>query len=162
MLNPDNDPMPSDTSVPIPEASSPGTSRTRSLGPPIAVASIRITAAISGEAKMNDIAAKLPEAATSIRAWGGTSRRARLIITPASPAPNTIKGASGPSTSPKPIVARPARTTPGTVSGPDGPPADRPCAGMCPPSPGRREIAKATISAPTARTGSDHHFGGPC
>ena len=161
MLSPDNDPIPSDTSDPIPAASSPGASRSRSLAPPIAVASIRITAAISGEEKMNDIAAKLPAAVTSISACGGVSRRARLIIAPATPAPNTISGASGPSTSPNPIVARPARATPGTMSGPDGPPVDRPFAGMCPPSPGSRVIATATISAPTARTGSGHHFGGP-
>ena len=120
-----------------------------------------ITAAISGEEKMNDIAEMLPAATTSIRACGGVSRRGRLIISPATPAPTTISGASGPSTSPNPIVARPARTTPGTTFGPDGPPADRPFAGICPPSPGRRVIATATISAPTARTGSDHHFGGP-
>jgi hypothetical protein len=62
VLNPVNDPIPSETSVPIPAASSPGTSTSRSLGPPIAVASIRITAAISGEAKMNESAEKLPAA----------------------------------------------------------------------------------------------------
>ena len=161
MLSPDNEPIPSDTSEPIPAASSPGTNSRRSLGPPIAVASIRITAAINGEAKMNDIAAKLPEATTSINACGGVSRRAMPIIAPASPAPNTIRGASGPSTSPKPSVASPARSTPGTMSGPEGPPAERPFAGMCPPSPGRRVIASATSNAPTKRTGSGHHFGGP-
>ena len=110
---------------------------------------------------MNDIAAKLPQAVISVSACGGMSRRARLIIAPATPAPNTIRGASGPSTSPNPIVARPARTTPGTMSRPDAPPVDRPRAGMCPPLPGRRVIASATSSAPTARTGSGHHFGGP-
>ena len=62
---------------------------------------------------MNDIAEILPAATTSIRACGGVSRRGRLIISPATPAPTTISGASGPSTSPKPIVANPARTTPG-------------------------------------------------
>ena len=160
MLSPDNDPIPSDTSDPIPDASSPGTSRSRSLGPPMAIASIRITAAINGEEKMNDIAAKLPAAVTSVSACGGISRRAKLIIPPASPAPNTISGASGPSTSPKPIVARPARSTPGTMSGPERPPVDRPRAGMSTVS-GEAVIASATISEPDGQTGSDHHFGGP-
>ena len=50
---------------------------------------------------------------------------------------------------------------PARCPGPEGPPVDRPLAGICPPSPGRRVIATATISAPTARIGSDHHFGGP-
>ena len=60
-----NDPIPIETSDPIPAASMPGTSTIGSLGPPIPVASIRITAAISGDSKMNDSAAKAPQAAIS-------------------------------------------------------------------------------------------------
>ena len=54
--------MPSETSVPIPAASTPGRSTTGSRAPPIAAASIRITAAISGEANTNESAARLPGA----------------------------------------------------------------------------------------------------
>ena len=58
-----NDPIPTETSDPIPAASMPGTNTVGSLGPPIPVASISITAAISGDSKMNDSAAKAPQAA---------------------------------------------------------------------------------------------------
>ena len=162
MLSPVNDPIPSETSVPIPAASKPGISTTRSFGPPRPAASIRITAAISGEVKMNASAVKLPAAAITISACGGISRRERLTSRIARPAPSAISGASGPNTSPKPIVAKPARMTPGRTLGLDGPPADRPFAGMCPPSPGSREIANATITPATPRTTKYHHFGAPC
>ena len=117
MLRPVNEPTPMETRVPIPAASSPGTSTRRILAPPIPLASIRITAAMSGEVKMNDTAAKLPAAVTSIRTCGGVSRRLRPIVSAASPAPSAISGASGPSTRPDPIVARPARMTPGRMFG---------------------------------------------
>ena len=70
MLSPVNEPIPSDTNEPMPAASSPGTSSSGSLAPPIPDASIRITAAISGELNTNDTAAKLPAAATSVTTWG--------------------------------------------------------------------------------------------
>ena len=82
-----NDPIPSETSDPIPAASMPGTSTSGSLGPPIPVASIRITAAISGDSKMNDTAAKAPAAAISPTTSSGASRRTsripRIAETPA-------------------------------------------------------------------------------
>ena len=110
---------------------------------------------------MNDSAAKLPAAVTNIRTCGGASRRARLIVNAASPPPIAIRGASGPSTSPKARVAAPARMMPGRTFGPEGPLAERPLAGIWPPPPGSRVIASATSNEPTARTGSGHHVGGP-
>ena len=96
VLSPVKEPIPIETSVPIPAASMPGRSTTLSFGPPSPVASSRITAAISGEVKINASAAKLPAAATTINACGGVSRRAIVIISVATPAPNAISGPSAP------------------------------------------------------------------
>ncbi len=161
LLNPVNEPNPSETSVPIPAASNPGMSTTRSLGPPRPVASIRITAAISGEAKMNARAVKLPAAPITISDCGGISRPERPMRSTATPAPSAISGPSGPSTRPNPTAARPARMTPGSTRGLAGPPAARPFAGMCPPSPGSSLIANATSTPAMPRTTRYHHFGGP-
>ena len=136
MLSPDSDPIPSDTSDPIPAASSPGTSRSRSLAPPIAVASIRITAAISGEAKMNDIAAKLPEAVTSVSACGGVSRRARLIISARDARAQHDQRGLRAEHQPEPDRRQTGQDySRHDVHGPTGRPADRPrpgCARRCP------------------------------
>jgi hypothetical protein len=118
VLSPVNDPIPSETSVPIPAASSPGTRIRRSLGPPIAVASIRITAAINGDSKMNESAENAPATPMICSACGGVFGRARLMASTATPVPIAINGASGPSTRPPPIVASPASAIPGTARGP--------------------------------------------
>ncbi len=160
VLRPVKDPSPSETSEPIPAASSPGTSTRRNLGPPIAVTSTMRTAAASGELKTNDTAAKLPDAATRVTTWlGAPARTRRIAITPR-PAPRAISGASGPITTPNPIAAIPARRIPGSSSAAGGPPAARPYAGMWPPLPGSFEIASATKTPATASTGSGHQTGG--
>ena len=160
MLSPVNEPIPSDTNDPMPAASSPGTSRSGSLAPPIPDASIRITAAISGELNTNDTAAKLPAAATRVMTWGWASLRARWMKNAPSPEPSAISGASGPSTRPSPIVANAASRTPdrsGMVGG--GPPVARPLAGMWPPRPGSFSIATAVMKAAIGRIGSGHQRG---
>ena len=70
--------------------------------------------------------------------------------------PRPTRSAGPPGRAPARSRSSPARPgpLPARSSGPEGPPADRPFAGICPPSPGRRVIASATISAPTARTGA--------
>ena len=115
-----------------------------------------------GELKTNDSAAKLPAAPTTTRTCDGACLRATFTVATASPAPRAISGASGPITSPRPMDASPARTIPGSWIGCVGPPPTfKPSAGMCPPSPGKRTIAKAVITPPIARIGSDHQSGGP-
>ena len=69
-----------------------------------------------------------------------------------------MSGASGPSTSPRPIVATAASTTPGSMFG-SVVPIWRPFAGMWPPPPGRRTMAKATGNPARKSTGSGHHHG---
>ncbi len=75
-----------------------------------------------------------------------------------SPPPKAINGASGPITAPSPIEASAASTTPGSSIGCVGA-GLRPSAGMCPPVPGRRTIARAVITPAITSTGSDHHSG---
>ena len=110
---------------------------------------------------MNEMAAKLPVAATTAVAWAGTSRRASRSVQTANPAPSAISGASGPSTTPSPSDASAASTIPGSSAGFAGPLADRPCTGTWPPWPGSLVIAAATSTPVSARTGSGHHVGGP-
>ncbi len=109
--------MPIETSEPIPAASSPGISSSFCRAPPIPVASIRTIAAISGEPKTIDTAEKIPQAATSVTMSAGASLRSRRIPSTPRPAPSAISGASGPSTSPSPIVASAASMTPGMSIG---------------------------------------------
>jgi len=130
VLNPVNDPIPSETSVPIPAASNPGSRIRRSLPPPSPVASIRITAAITGESKINDSAENAPAAPMIWSACGGVLRRTRLTARTAEPVPIAISGPSGPRTRPLLIVASPARTTPGNAPGPPEGLIERPSAGM--------------------------------
>ena len=66
-------PSPIETSDPIPAAIKPGTSTRGSLGPPSPAASIKITAAITGEPKRNEIAAKVEAVASSRPISGGPS-----------------------------------------------------------------------------------------
>ena len=70
VLSPVNDPMPSETSDPIPAARRPGI---RISGTAVAspAASSRITAAMIGEPNRNAIAAKVPELARSVPSCGG-------------------------------------------------------------------------------------------
>src|SRR5437763_1891732 len=65
VLSPVHDPMPIEISDPIPAASSPGRSTSGNLAPPRPAASMRMTAAMIGEAKMSAIDANMPAASTS-------------------------------------------------------------------------------------------------
>ena len=75
VLRPENDPSPMKTSEPKPAARRPGRSTTGRVAPPSPVASMSRTAPITGEPKIDAIAAKLPAAAISATAW---SRRVAL------------------------------------------------------------------------------------
>ena len=161
MPSPVSDPIPIEARLPIPAAISPGTRMIFWRAPPSAVASISSTAAISGEEKMNAIAAKLPAAATTSKPCWGTSRLVMRTVSGASPAPSAMSGASGPRTSPNPIVPIAASRMPGRSTGKVGPPAARPWTGTCPPRPGSRAIANATITPATPRIASRYHSGGP-
>ena len=121
---------------------------------------MRITAPISGEPKMKEIAAKLPAAATTARTWSGASRRSRRTARMPSPEPSAMSGASGPSTTPRPMVASAASTTPGSSTG-CVTPVFSPSEGLWPPMPGRRTIASAVTTPARARTGSGHQAGAP-
>ncbi len=80
-------------------------------------ASIRSTAAISGELKISESAANIPAAASTAPTSSGTSLRSRLTDNAPSPPPRAIRGASGPITSPRPIEAKAASMTPGRSTG---------------------------------------------
>ena len=142
VLSPVHEPIPIETSDPIPAASRPGSSTSGSFGPPIPVASIRSTAAISGEPNRNETAANVPAAAEQLADLG---RRVRLGSgsTPSnpSPPPSAISGASGPSTSPRPIEASAARMTPGSSIGWVGA-AFRPVGGQVPAGSGQPDDRK--------------------
>ena len=157
-LRPVNEPMPIETSDPMPAASRPGTSTIFSCAPPRPMASISSTAAITGEPKISATAENVPQAATSVATCGVASRRSRCTAYRPSAPPIAISGASGPRTRPSEIVASPARMTPGMSTGIVGS-VLRPCAGWCPPRPGSRAMAKATITPATAVTGSGHQSG---
>ena len=62
---------------------------------------------------MTEMAARLPAAASTVTSCGGASRLTRRTVYIARPAPTVMRGASGPRTSPKPMLAHPASTTPG-------------------------------------------------
>ena len=66
-------PSPIETRDPIPAAVSPGIRTSGSLGPPSPAASIKITAAITGEPNRNEIAAKVEAVASSRPISGGPS-----------------------------------------------------------------------------------------
>jgi hypothetical protein len=64
------------------------------------------------------IAAKLPVATTTVTVLTRTSRRFPSQTTKkASPSPSAIKGASGPITTPRPMLASAASAIPGTSAG---------------------------------------------
>ena len=145
---------------PTPAASSPGSSTRPSVGPPSPEASISRNAPSSGEPSSVLTAAKLPAAARTRRACCGASRLARRTATIASPPPRAIRGASGPSTAPRPRVASAAKKMPGSSIGFAGPaPALKPSAGEWPPLPGRYRRASATSTPHNASMGSGHHMG---
>jgi hypothetical protein len=117
-----------------------------------------ITAAISGEPKRNESPAIAP---------GSRQHLAHLRWCVSSKQPDRQEpegaaqreqGASGPSTTPRPIEARAASITPGSSTGWVKPVAS-PAAGTWPPRPGRRTIASAVITPAIARSGADHHLG---
>ena len=158
MFTPVHDPSPISISDPIPAASRPGIRTSGRRRPAKPAASISSTAAISGEPNRNETPAKVPQAATIVCKSGGASARILRIAKKPSPPPSAIRGASGPTTAPRPIPAIAASRTPGRSIGSVGD-AFKPSAGMCPPRPGRRAIANATIRPANASQGSGHHNG---
>ena len=102
------------TSEPIPAASNPGRRTRGSIAPPNPAASMMITAPTTGDPKSEETAAKLPAAAIKVRACWGASFLASFMARNPRPPPMAISGASGPSTSPSPIVASAARRMPGS------------------------------------------------
>ena len=128
--------------------------------PPSPAASIRITAAMIGEPNRNETAAKVAELASSMPNCGGASGRIARTMRNPRPPPRAIRGASGPTTRPRPIEAMAASSTPGRSTGWVGE-ALRPSAGMCPPLPGRRAMANAATTPAKASTGRYHQSGGP-
>ena len=129
---------PMNTSEPTPAASSPGTSTSSSMAPPSPEASISRNAPSSGEPSSVLMAAKLPAAATTVAVLGGASRLTRRTARTPSPPPRAIRGASGPSTTPRLKVANAASTMPGSSTGAGGPsPALNPSAGEWPPCAGQ-------------------------
>ena len=79
-----------------------------------------------------------------------------------SPPPMAIKGASGPSTTPRHKVANAASTMPGSSIGEGGPsPALNPSAGEWPPLPGRYRMVRATSTPASTSGGIGHHSGSP-
>ena len=106
-------PRPMNTSAPMPDASSPGTSTSSIVGPPSPPASISRNAPTMGEPSSVLTDAKLPVAASTDCTCSALAARTRLTAQAPSPPPSAISGASGPRTAPKPSVARAARTTPG-------------------------------------------------
>ena len=137
---------------------SPGIRISGRVAPPRPLASITSTAATIGEPKITEIAAKLPAAAMIRSSCGGASRLASLTESIASAAPMAMSGASGPSTAPRPRVATAASTMPGNIAG-SFPPTWSPCAGTCPPLPGRYRIARATGIPASPTTTGYHHDG---
>ena len=101
----------------MPAASMPGTSTSGRRSPPIPLASMRMTAATSGESKIRLSAAKVPEAPITADTSGGRSLGISRTASRPNPPPKAISGASGPSTTPNPIVATAASMTPGSSTG---------------------------------------------
>ena len=142
----------------MPAAISPGSTISGSVAPPKPAASITRIAATTGEPKIAETAAKAPAAPRTTSNCGGASFFARFTENTARPPPSAISGASGPRTSPRPIVAIAASTTPGSMFGAVAP-IWSPYAGMWPPLPGRRAMANATGKPARKSTGSGHHQG---
>ncbi len=159
--NPVSESSPTKMSVPTPAASRPGSSTSPSMAPPRPAASISRNAPAIGEPNNVLMAAKLPAAAMTVTAVGGTSRLARrTAMTPKVP-PMAIRGASGPRTTPRLRVANEAMTTPGKSIGSGVPPVWKPSAGEWPAVPGRYRMVEPTNRPATARRGRGHQTGGP-
>ena len=109
--------MPTKTSAPMPDASSPGSATRVSVAPPMPAASMIRNAASSGDPSSVLIAAKLPADAMIVSAIGGASFFVRCTVSAASPPPMAISGASGPRTAPRLKVVKAARMTPGSSWG---------------------------------------------
>ena len=129
------------------------------MGPPRPVASISSTAAIIGESKTAEMAAKLPAAARTMSSWGGASRFA-------SETSQTVRpGAEGDERRLRPehdAEADRRRARPGgRRAGSTGSvaPALKPSTGTWPPRPGSFSMARPTITPATSSTGSGHHHG---
>ena len=151
---------PTNTSAPMPEASSPGRATRLRVAPPIPATSMIRKAPRMGDPSRVLIAAKLPADAITVWAIGGASFLTRRTVRAASPPPRAISGASGPSTAPRLRALRAARPTPAS-SDPFGAPAPawKPKAGEWPPLPGRNRMASAVRSPAKATQGTGHQAG---
>ena len=159
--NPVSESRPMKMRVPMPAASSPGTSTRPRSGPPSPDASIRRKAATMGEPSRALMAAKLPAEAITTAAVGGASFLTRCTARAPSPPPMAMSGASGPRTTPRLRVASEARITPGSSTAVGAPPALNPSAGLWPAVPGRYWMVAPTRRPAMARMGSGHHTGVP-
>ena len=151
-----NDPRPIETSDPIPAAASKAAFSTMgSRGPSISAASMRRIAATSGESKIRAITAKVPEAAITSVTSEGSSLRYKPHGQDAQTAAEGNQRCLRAEHDSEPDGRDRGQHDPGQL---DRLYADagvfKPSAGMWPPRPGSRTIAKATISPAIARTGN--------
>ena len=102
---------------PTPAARRPGTSTISIIGPPRPAISMSRKAPTRGEPKSVAMAAKLPAAPITKAAIGGASRLTRWTASTPSPLPMAIRGASGPSTTPRLRVANAAAMMPKSSMG---------------------------------------------
>src|SRR6478735_1667893 len=151
---------PTNTSAPMPEASSPGRATRLNVIPPIPAASMIRNAPSTGDPSRVLIAAKLPADAMIVRAIGGASFFARCTANAPRPPPIAISGPSGPSTAPRLSVVSAARIMP-TSSRPLGgpPPVLKPKAGEWPAVPGRYRMVDAVNSPHSTNQGTGHQAG---
>ena len=116
----------------------------------------------SGDPNSVLTAAKLPVAATTDATFVGTvPRRARRTASTARPPPMAMSGASGPTTTPSPMLAIAAAAMPSIAVGPGYPLAWKPSAGDSPPRPGTYRITTPTTAPAIASGTSGHHSGTP-
>lgn len=151
-------PKPVKTSAPTPLASRQGSSRSTSCGPPRPAASTIITAATRGPPRMVEIAVVEPAVPSTSTVLASASLFTARTMSSARPLPTAIRGASGPSTTPRGSVARAAKSTPGSSFGPSGGPP-RPWTGTCPPCPVARVTTGPSSSPASSSAGSGHHQG---
>ena len=153
--------MPTKTSAPMPDASSPGSATRLSVIPPMPAASMIRKAPSTGEPSRVLIAAKLPAEAMMVKAIGGTSFLRRWTVSAARPPPIAIRGASGPRTAPRLSVVNEASTIPGNSRSTGGPPVWNPNAGEWPPLPGRYWMLKPVSTPQSTNQGTGHQAGTP-
>src|SRR6476620_1977550 len=110
-----------------------------------------------GPPKRAEIAANDPAVATSpLSLWPS---RAKCVSVSPTTEPSAIRGASGPSTAPKPSVPSAASATPAPYAGGVGR-VPSPSSGAWPQSPGRSRRAARTTQAPTTGSPITRYHGG--